>query len=148
MENDIFGNLKDWGTVLDKIFELKKNHTIDAHQNGLVRILRYKQNWKLRETALECMKELKDPCSGILDEALSIMMDDTTYYDQRILAADSLGFLLKQLKFPNTHIPENATKDECIDKIIDCMKDLLDSPHPPIFHEAIEKSLYSIQSDN
>lgn len=52
MDSDIFGNLMDWGLVLDKLDDLKKSEKLHKHQADLIRILRYRNNWRLRETVL------------------------------------------------------------------------------------------------
>ena len=136
MDKDIFGNLTDWGTVLDQIEALKQSQSLDGYQSGLMRILRYKDNWKLRETVLSCLKELRHPGEAIMDEVWGIMMDETGYFDQRILAADCLSHLA------GNHQLTNPTY---LAKAIDGMRKLLDSPLPPVFHKAIENALCRLE---
>ena len=76
---DIFGNLTDWEQVLDKLNDLKKSETLHKHQAGLARILRYRNNWKLRETVLEYITYINEPSDEILTEAINIMMDEGVY---------------------------------------------------------------------
>ncbi len=132
MEKDIFGNLYDWSDVLNQIEELRLSFSLDKHQPGLVRILRYPNNWKLRETVLDCIKELKRPDDSIIDVVLDIVMNDTVYYEQRILAADSLVQLCRK--------NEKARK-----KFVEEVGKLFDVPHPPAFHKALNRITRQIE---
>lgn len=134
MEKDIFGNLYDWGDVLEQIDKLRQSFSLDEHQPGLVRILRYRNNWKLRETVLDCIKELKRPVDSVTDVVFDIMMDDTVYYEQRILAADSLVHLCKK----------NAKARK---KFVEGVGKLLDVPHPPAFYKALNRITKQIENN-
>lgn len=133
MDKDIFGNLTDWGTVLDEIENLRQSRSLDAHQAGLVRILRYRDNWKLRETVLECLKDLIRPNADLVDAVWDIMMDETVYYEQRILAADGLG-----------HLCEHC-QDAC-GKVLGGMRRLLDTPHAPFFHNTLQRVVQQFEA--
>ena len=141
MEGDIFGNLRDWGRVLSLVEDIKKSKTLDTYQQGLVRILRYRDNWRLREIVLEYIKDLNNPSDELMLELITIMMDENIYYDARILAADAISELIPKCK-------ENQEQKVTISRaiIIEKMKALLDSPQPPMFHEAINKTLEVIRN--
>lgn len=136
MDSDIFGNLMDWGLVLDKLDDLKKSEKLHKHQAGLIRILRYRNNWRLRETVLKYITYLNEPSDEMLTQVLNIMMDESVYLDARILAADALANLIRKRK-------DARENDQAIDKavVIEKMETLLDSPQPPFLNEAIRKSL-------
>jgi len=90
MEKDPFGNLTDWGPVLDLLNELSENGTISKCQPGLIRILRYKGNWRLREEALKRVNKVENPCDELVLQISSLLADDNLYYDARILAGNAL----------------------------------------------------------
>ncbi len=142
MGKDIFGNLTEWGNVLDQIEHLRQSCSLDEHQSGLIRILRYKDNWKLRETVLSCLTDLKNPCEETLDEVLGIMMDEGTYYDQRVLAAECLGYLAGIFR-PASPMKAGETYPE---KAVERMDQLLKVPQPPILHKALQKAIRQINT--
>lgn len=133
MEKELFGNLNDWGVVLDQIETLRQNRSLDDHQPDLVRILRYRHNWKLRETVLDCLKDLTRPGVDLVDAVWDIMMDETVYYEQRILAADGLGYLC------------HRDHDAC-GKVLSGMHRLLVTPLPPFFHNALQQIVQRIEA--
>ena len=125
---DIFGNLTDWEQVLDKHNDLKKSETLHEHQAGLIRILRYHNNWKLREVVLEFITYLNEPSDEILTEAINIMMDEGVYLGARILAANALTKLVVKHK-------DDRENNQSINKtvVIKKMESILDSPPPATF---------------
>ena len=137
MDGDIFGNLMDWGHVLETLEGLSKNNHLDEYQAGLARILKYKDNWRLREAVLECVGQVEKPCSDLVREVMNIMADDGTYYDMRILAAAALGELVCKCS-ADQEVESNRIR------CTELMRAFLESPQPPIFHEALENSLRSI----
>ena len=139
MDSDIFGNLMDWGLVLDKPDDLKKSEKLHKHQANLIRILRYRNNWRLRETVLKYIAYLNEPSDEIVTQVLNIMMDESVYLAARILAAAALAKLIRKRK-------DARENDQAIDKavFIEKMETLLDSPQPPFLNEAIRKSLKMI----
>ena len=95
MKQDPFGNLTDWGTVLDLFDELGENGGLAACQPGLVRILSIVGNWRLREEVLKRIGEIQDPSDDLISQVIRILADDNIYYDARILAGEALIRLLK-----------------------------------------------------
>ena len=131
MTDDPFGNLCNWGPVLELLDELTSNGKLAGCQHGLVRILRYKGNWRLREEVLKRIGGIPEPSDELVGQALTIFADDNIYYDARILASNALIKLLKnsQGSFHKAFIPE-------IRKVLDKLSKV---PHPPIYADAIEQ---------
>jgi hypothetical protein len=131
MKQDPFGNLGDWGPVLGRLEELADEGRLSECQPGLVRILRYKGNWRLREEVLKRIGEIRTPSEALISQVLSIIADDNIYYDARILASDALIQLLK-----STHCGFNGEVNTKAQKIA---KKLGRTPQPPFFDAAIKK---------
>ncbi|MBL7186574.1 MAG: hypothetical protein ISS70_09625 [Phycisphaerae bacterium] len=140
MGSDIFGNLIDWGHIietLDRLIELKQ---LDRYQDGLTRILRYRDNWRLRETVLKHIVHLAEPTEELVHEVINIAVDEDTYLDMRILAFDALSHLIPLC------IKRNDIKGHnLVETAIENMNKLLNSPQPPIFHEVVTKALKTIK---
>lgn len=140
MNKDPFGNLQEWGTVLDKLKELEQTGTLSDCQIGLVRILRFKGNWRLREVVLKSIAKIKTPEVELTDEVLYIIMDDNTYYEARIMACEALQHIIKRKRccqksfmvFPRRHFSEQLSL-------------LRNTPQPPIFSHAIDRCLQDLQ---
>lgn len=131
MRNDPFGNLTDWGQVLDLLDELKDNVNLSECQHGLIRILRYKGNWRLRETVLKLLGKVQNPSKDLADQVLSIIADDNIYYDARILASNALIDLIEKMR--------NANTDNKYDRVQRVVQKLKSTPQPPIFEKAIDR---------
>jgi hypothetical protein len=138
MNHDVFGNLRDWGDVLRKLEELRESRKLDEHQPGLVRILRYRDNWKLRETVMRSLKEITRPSAELVREILKLAMDEGTYYQARILAVQALPRLLK--RFEEAGDDEASTRSS----VIESMQGILSSPQPPLLHDAVKESFPTI----
>ena len=131
MKNDPFGNLTDWGLVVDTLEDLANNGDLSQCQSGLVRILRYKGNWRLREEALKRIGEIQAPSDELVEQMLAILDDDNLYYDVRIIAGNSLVQLLKR--------PQGGRADDRIKKAKKIIGKLKSSPQPPFFEKAINR---------
>lgn len=142
MNVDGFGNLREWGRVLEKMEALTKSGKLGDCQEELVRVLRYNDNWRLREAALAALPGISEPSPALIDEALKIMMRDDLYYDVRILAADALGKTLK--KDSRTNRRGGDKMKETLNRVIEGMNRLLSDPQPPILHRAVRESLERI----
>lgn len=129
-----FGNLLDWGIVLDKLEAAKREGGLDSIQDELVRILRYKKNWKLVEAVLEKVEYIKEPSINLIEEVFNTATDYQMYLDARVIAVNSLGTLLTILK--DSDKEEFRKKYQLFNAM---MHRLLDTPQPPIFHDAINK---------
>ena len=131
MKHDPFGNLTDWGPVLDTFEDLADSGSLAECQPGLIRILRFKGNWRLREEVLKRVGEIQTPSREMVLQVLAILADDNTYYDARIIAGDALVQLLK-CRPADAH--EQLTS--AIRKLVDKLKS---TPQPPFFDEALDR---------
>ena len=134
MKNDPFGNLTDWGPVLDTLDDLTDKGALSTCQPGLIRILRYKGNWRLREEVLKRVGEIPAPSKELIQQVVAVLADDNIYYDARIIAGNALIQLLN-----NT---ESAHSEDIHDRVHKVVKKLKSTPQPPIFGNAID-ALYS-----
>ena len=134
MKEDPFGNLTDWRPVLDRLEDLSSNGDLSGCQPGLVRILRYRCNWRLREEVLKIVGDLKKPSKELVHQVIAILDDDNIYYDARIMAGNALLQLLSNAEYIGNDDLQSKTK-----KVIENLKRI---PQPPFFDKAIER-LYS-----
>lgn len=131
MTQDPFGNLREWGPALELLDELAGSGKLSGCQHGLIRILRYKGNWRLREEALKRIGGIPDPSNKLVAQVLDIIQDDNIYYDARILANNALVELLRN--------GQNRLPQDFIMKIRKVIEQLCKSPQPPFFQEAINQ---------
>ncbi len=130
----------EWGDALDKLNDLRKAGKLDEHQEGLARLIRYKDNWRLRETALEYAADVKKPTDALLKEIVKTLMDDAAYYDDRILAAAALGALGARM---GEGIRGGAiTKD----LLLESLRGVTLNPAPPILKDAARMSIERLQA--
>jgi len=137
MSDDIFGNFWDWGSVIKIIAELRERREMDAHQEGLTRILRYRGNWRLRETALDCVKDVTHPSDDLLQAVLAIMMDENIYCGARVMAAEALADVFSRCPGENKQIGANVT----VELIVEKLKQALRQSGPPVFQNALRRQL-------
>lgn len=140
MDKDPFGNLMEWGVVLDQLNELELKGKLADCQPGLIRILRYKGNWRLRETVLKSITKIEKPTAELLEEVLKIILDDNIYYEARVLAGEALQQLVKQCRSLQTD-HEVLARVPIVDKLNLLMK----TPQPPIFFNAIDSCLQNLK---
>ena len=131
MKQDPFGNLTDWGTVLDIFEELAEDGRLVECQPGLIRILRFKGNWRLREEVLKRVGEIRAPSEDLFRQVLTVLADDNVYYDARVIAGDALAAMLK-----NVHAASYEEFSSAVKRIIEKLKQ---TPQPPFFGEAVER---------
>lgn len=140
MDQDTFGNLTDWGRVLERLDELTRRGGIEAHQDDLAMLLRYRGNWRLREAALECIPSITEPKAELIREVCQLMLDENLYFQARILAAEALGAAMDHLgKCSDSQTPA-LRKD-----IRDQMHALLGSQDLPVVHQAARRVLPAIE---
>ncbi len=131
-------DLRDWGRVLEELEELKRLRLLDDHQDGLRRILRYKENWQLRECALQCTKEVTTPRTELVKEVCSIMCDEDTYPELRMLAVDTIReFIRADADVVLLTYSRGAT-------ILDRMNALVGIPMHPLLQRKIVRALEEI----
>lgn len=140
MDKDPFGNLLEWGAVLDQLDELRQKGGLADCQAGLIRILRFKGNWRLRETVLKLIPKIENPETRLCEAVLAIIMDDNIYYEARILASEALQQLLAHCRSRQT--------DRAILSLVpvaDQLNLLMKTPQPPIFFNAVESCLQNLE---
>ena len=134
MKEDPFENLTNWDAVLDVVDELADAGKLSECQPGLIRILKYKGNWRLREEVLKRAGEIQSPSYELIRQVLNILDDDNTYYDARILASDALIRMLKNI--------QDGVDGEIHMSVRKVTERLRATPHPHIFQYTLTK-LYS-----
>jgi len=135
MQPDPFGNLRDWGAVLELIYQLSDESKLNECQPGLIRILRYRDNWRLREEVLNRIGKINKPDNTLVLQVMDIIIDENLYYEVRILACETMMEFLKN----GTNTFETEVKKE----IRQTVENQLSRQHPPIFEQAMKK-LYSV----
>lgn len=140
MNKYCFGNLMDWGVVLDKLEAIRKEGRLDSVQDEMARILKCKNNWKLVEAVLECVPDIEEPSASLIEEIFKTAVDYQMCLDTRVMAINSLGSILVVLKKSN----EDASlkKNQLY---IAMLYRLLNTPQPPIFHDAISKVIFALK---
>ena len=131
MKEDPFGDLTNWGAVLDIVDEMADAGKLSECQPGLIRILRYKGNWRLREEVLKRAGDIQSPSHELICQVLNILDDDNTYYDARILASDALIQMLKNI--------QDGLGGEINMSVRKVAERLRATPHPPIFDNTLTK---------
>ena len=140
MSGDIFGNLREWGEIPAQLKRLSESGSLPQHEAGLVRILRYRENWRLRDLVLRVLDNLDSPSDKMLFAVLDILTDETLYREVRILAAERLGELIgKRLRSAEEqHIAE-------VHEVVGRIEMLRQMPHEPVLNSAIHRCLETIR---
>ncbi len=128
MSQDPFGNLQEWGQVLKDLDAIFQNGSAEDCQSGLIRLLRYKGNWRLREEALKHIEELENPKEELIKEVIRILDDENIYYEARIIACRSL------MHFVNGN---NDFSEPLRDMTRQVLERIKSTPHPPFFSDSI-----------
>lgn len=136
MTQDPFGNLQDWGRVLEYLEDVFESGRAENCQRGLIRILRYKGNWRLREETLKGIEHMENPGEDLIREVLSILEDDNIYYEARIIACGSLIKILHK----NTTTPEQLKKEVHL-----ALERINSIPQPPFFIDSINTYARDLQ---
>ena len=133
MKRNRLGNLEQWGDVLEQLKEWKRTRELDNHQDDLLWLLRSRDNWRLREAALEMMGFLNRPTPELVREACAIMMNARLYHEVRVLAAKAVSEHLSSDRHP--HVPADPLTAEARQ----CMNTLLKSTGRPVVHLALRR---------
>jgi hypothetical protein len=140
MSGDIFGNLREWREIPRQLKRLSETGSLSQHEAGLVRILRYRENWRLRELVLGVLEDLDSPSDKILFAVLDILTDETLYRDVRILAAETLG----QLASERCQVPEEQGAAG-VHGFVDRIEMLRQIPHEAVLASAIQQCLETMR---
>jgi hypothetical protein len=143
MKEYIFGNLTDWSIVLEKLEKLSDSRELGNYQDELIRLLRFDQNWRLREAAIESLSFVENPGLNLAREVISLIKRKDLYYDVRILATDSLGKLFTAIV--KTQAFEKDILKQFVLEIIKDVEGLLASPEPPKFQDALQNTMDQIK---
>ncbi|WDP92519.1 MAG: hypothetical protein HUN04_23465 [Desulfobacter sp.] len=139
MEKFYFGNLRDWDQVLEKLEGLIKAGRLGDFQGELIRLLRFDQNWRLREAAIESLIFIDTPGFALAREVFSIVQRKDLYYDVRILAVDALSKLM--VRIVDRRDLDREEINAFFDQTIRELSEYLKTPEPPKFHDALNESL-------
>jgi hypothetical protein len=137
---DSFGNLTQWGPVLEEIDRLRISGELDEHQEGLVCVLRYRANWRLREAVLKAATEMNAPGEALLSAALEIMVDESLYHEVRVLAAEALASGLARAREQKRHDLDDLKK-----RAVEHVHGLLNSTQAPVVCQGVRLVLSSIE---
>ena len=138
MSQDPFGNLEDWGKVLGALKELTDQGRLDEAQDGIIRLVRSRDNWRLRESALVAARQIEEPTAALIVAVLEVLEDQAGFVDARILAARALGDLVGRQ-------PRGAATSETSTKAVRAaLQRQLTSPEAPVLTRAIEAALQKL----
>lgn len=140
MEQDPFGNLREWGAALQTLEDLDSSGRLAECQKGLIRILRFQENWRLREEVLKCVGKIETPSEKLIQQVIDLVCDDRAYFELRILASNVLGQLLRtQGRRSVDGIPTG------LETALERMHLLLQSTQPPIFSDALHRCVRNLK---
>ncbi len=137
-----FNDLKDWAIVVDKLQKLKKTRGLDRFQRVLTRAITYRENWMLRERVLEYVTDIRKPTEALLEAICTIATDDEIYINARILAAEALRVLVPRRVRQTQVCP--TFRGVSIWRVL---KNIIESPQHPLFHDAVIKALEDIEEN-
>lgn len=135
MSHDPFGNLEDWGRVLVTLKELSDGGQLDDVQEGVMRLVRYPDNWRVRESALVAARQVKEPTAALISAIAQVLEDRNAFVDARILAARALGDLATRKRWRDG-APAGTRK-----ALRATLQRQLGSPEAPVLTRAIEAAL-------
>ena len=134
--HSVFGHLENWDCVLERLEELTRSGQIDDCQEALVALLRYPDNWRLREAALEAAATVVRPTAALVRQLCRLTVDERLYFQARVLAAEALGAALARLQGS-----DEAEADELLREAREQMQALLRGHGVPVLHQAVRRSL-------
>ncbi len=140
MHQDVLGNLMEWGRVLERLDELTRTGELERHQDALITLMRYRDNWRLREAALESVRSLRRPSEALVRQVCRIMMNEGLYFEVRVLAAEALGSCLDRLSEHSEGLAVALRRE-----VRDQMHALLDTRDEPVVHQAVRRILPKIE---
>jgi hypothetical protein len=128
---DVFGDLREWGTILEQIKHLRQTGQIERHQEGLIRLLRFRFNWQLRLAALAAVEDLRQPEPKLVAVLLRIVDEENSDLGIRKAACDTVAVtLLARMQF--------GWCEEIEKQIGEFQERFLSAPQFPVLREAVE----------
>lgn len=134
MQPDIFGDLNQWDGVLSKLNEIARHGSLDEHQIGLARILRFRQNQRLVHVGLMYANKVEKASDILIAEALNVLVSQDAPLSTRALAADVLGRLI-------CHRPARTISDFDLERVLDTMADVLSRSESPMLKKGLWKAI-------
>ena len=135
MNGDSFGDLREWGRALEEVEKHTKAGTLDDVQGGLARLIRYRENWRLRERALVAARAVTAPDVELLSAILNVALDENTYTDARVLATRALGDLVpRRAPVP---VPDGCDPEA----VASALAERLEHPQAPVLRMTQERAL-------
>lgn len=138
MDNSL-DNFQEWERVLDTLEKIRTRGDLHHYQDDLIRLLKYRGNWRLCEAALKAIQQIKRPTAPLASEVLNIVMDDNLYYEVRALACRTLNGLIRHCKSSS-----NGCQTLTRLPIVKHLKALTAVPQPPILSNAASTCLASM----
>lgn len=138
MAADIFGNLREWGRVLDAIEAARTQGTLDEHQAGLARILRFRGNWRLVERVLQVVTEIRQASDLVIAEVCNLVVAWDVSVDLRVQSARALGHLL-------AHRPDQPSSFDPA-RALRTMEEVAAKPGPPVLTEALTAAVAAVRA--
>lgn len=139
MRKDDFGNLSDWGDVLQKLDRLRRSGELEGHQAGLARLIRYRNNWRLRQAALASCREISKASDVLIADVLNTLADEQTPLELRVLAAGALGHLLPR------YAPEAGAVFD-LERAVENIGQVAARVQPPVLADTIGEVLEAVGS--
>lgn len=133
---NVIDNFHDWGQVLDALKDIEKKGDLHRHQPDLIRMLKYKGNWRMREAALKSIPQVGKPCPALISEVLNIILDDNVYCEARAMACRTLSQLIDNCK--NSPSSSQLFQELSIAKKL---KTITAVPQPPMLVRAVTECL-------
>lgn len=131
---DIFSDLREWRSILSRIEELKRAGRLEEHQEGLVRILRYRFRWQLHHAVLEAVSELRSPSEDLMMAICDIVADEHCELGTRLLACDAVECMLRRAR--------NLGDPDILERIAFAEgRRILSASQPPVLRQSIERWL-------
>jgi hypothetical protein len=134
---DIFGNLREWGRVLEALETARAERLLDEHQAGLARILRFRGNGRLIERVLDLATEIRQASDLLIAEVCNLVVAWDVGVELRVKAARALGHLLVQR-------PEQTSSFDPA-RVVRTMEELVAKPAPPVLADALNAALAAVR---
>ncbi len=134
-----WNSLREWDRVLGWLEYSIRQHSLDSRERDLIWLLRFNDNWRLREAALKAVRHLKEPSAGLMSEVVRIIEDTSLYSGVRVLGAEALAHLLDC----NRKMRRPPAQKKAITRRL---RALMAEPQPPIVTDAVRSALDIIEA--